>query len=61
MRECPKCHTEMKEDCYLKDDAQALSDFVIIEKNDDYKKTAYPLKIALCKKCGHVEFYIDIK
>lgn len=60
MRKCPRCHKEMKEDCYIKDEAQAVSDYLIIEKDEDLKKQSYPLKAALCKTCGYVELYVDL-
>lgn len=60
MRKCPRCHKEMKENCYLKDQAPAISAFALIEKKEDYKKIEYPLKAGLCKSCGYVEFYVDI-
>ena len=44
MRKCPRCHSEMKEDCYIKDTAQPISDFVIIEKNENLKKKEHSLK-----------------
>ena len=50
----------MKEDCYIKDTAQPISDFTIIEKNENLKKKEYALKTALCKSCGYVELYVDI-
>ena len=43
MRKCPRCHKEMKEDCYIKDTAQPISDFTIIEKNENLKKKEYAL------------------
>jgi hypothetical protein len=55
---CPKCQQLMKEDCYLKDSAQALTDLNVVEKTDDLKKIEYPLKVAICKSCGYVELYI---
>lgn len=42
MRKCPRCHKEMKEDCYVKDTAQAISDFVVVEKKEDLKKRNFP-------------------
>ncbi len=50
----------MKEDCYVKDEAQPISDFTIVEKNEDLKKKERPLKAAICKSCGYVELYIDM-
>lgn len=61
MRKCPRCHNEMTEDCYIVDSPQPLSDLIIIEKDETFKKTKYPLKAAICKDCGYVEFYTDIK
>lgn len=58
--QCPKCHHEMSENCYLVDKAQSLSDFIVIEKDHNLKKTQYPIQVALCKHCGHIEFYTDI-
>ncbi len=60
VRKCPRCHKEMKEDCYLKDEAQPISDYTIIEKDEDYKKKNHPLKVAICNTCGYVEFYVDV-
>lgn len=60
MKTCPKCQQKMVENCYLKDNAQTISDLTIVEKRDDYKKIEYPLKAAICKSCGYVELYIDI-
>lgn len=60
MRKCPRCHKEMKEECYLKDTAQAISDYTIVDKDENLKKTEYPLKAALCKTCGYVELYVDL-
>lgn len=50
----------MSMDCYLHDKAQTLSDFIVIEKDDNLKKTQYPVQVALCKHCGHIEFYAEI-
>ena len=61
MRKCPRCHDEMKENCYIKDTAQPISDFTLIEKNENLKEKEYSLKAALCKKCGYVELYVDVK
>lgn len=61
MRQCPKCQHEMVEDCYLHDTAQPMTQFIVIEKDENFKKTKYPLKVAICKTCGHIEFYADIK
>ncbi len=61
LRKCPYCHQEMKNDCYLKDNASTLSDYVIIEKDDDFKKTQHIVKAAICKKCGYIELYVDLK
>ena len=51
----------MKNDCYLKDNASTLSDYVVIEKDDDFKKTQHIVKAAICKKCGYIELYVDLK
>ncbi|MEG0276326.1 MAG: hypothetical protein RR630_04780 [Coprobacillus sp.] len=61
MRKCPRCHKEMKENCYLKDNAQPISDYELIEKDDNFKKSKYPLKAAVCKSCGYVEMYVDLE
>lgn len=61
MRKCPRCHKEMKENCYLKDNAQPISDLEVVEKGEDFKKKNYPLKSAICKSCGYVELYIDLE
>ncbi len=37
---CPICHQEMSMDCYLHDKAQTLSDFIVIEKDDNLKKNS---------------------
>ena len=58
---CPICQNEMNENCYLQDKAQSLSDFVLIKKDNNYKKTTYPLHAALCEKCGHVELFVNQK
>lgn len=60
MRKCPRCHKEMKENCYLKDGAQTLYDYQVVEKDSNYKKKSYPLKAALCEECGYVELYIEM-
>ena len=61
MRKCPRCHQEMVDDCYLHDLAQPMTNYVLIEKDEDLKKTQYPLKAALCKTCGYMELYADLK
>lgn len=61
MRKCPRCHKEMKENCYVKDNAQTISDYEIVDKGDDFKKKNYPLKVAVCKTCGYVELYVDLE
>jgi len=61
MKICPKCKAEMKENCYLKDGAHKLSDLSVVEKDENLKKQEYPLKAAICKKCGYVELYVDIQ
>ena len=60
MRKCPRCHKEMTEECYLQDSAQPISDYVVVQKNEDLKKIEYPLKVSLCKTCGYVEMYVDL-
>lgn len=59
IRKCPYCHIEMTDDCYVRDKATALNDFVIIEKDNNYKKIEHVIKAAICKKCGHIEMYIE--
>lgn len=61
LRKCPYCHQEMENDCYLKDKGATLSDFVVIEKDSNYKKIEHIIKAAICKKCGYVELYVDIE
>ncbi len=61
MRKCTRCHDEMKENCYIQDSAQPISDLTLIEKNENLKKKEYSLKAALCKRCGYVELYVDVK
>lgn len=61
MKECPKCHHEMAEDCYLSDTAQPVSNLIVIEKDENLKKTEYPVKVYMCKKCGYVELYADLE
>lgn len=56
---CPRCEKIMKENCYLRDSAQQLSDLIVVEKTEDLKKIQYPLKAAICKSCGYVEFYVE--
>lgn len=51
----------MENDCYLKDKGATLSDFVVIEKDSNFKKTEHVVKAAICKKCGYVELYVDIE
>lgn len=60
MRICPNCKCEMDENSYLSDRGIRLSDVHIIRHNDDYTKTDYPLKAAICPSCGHVEFYVEL-
>ena len=36
LRKCPYCHQEMEKDCYLKDQGTVLSDFIVIEKDENY-------------------------
>ncbi len=61
MRLCPRCQCEMETQTYLVDQALQISDLHIIRKNKDYTKTDYPLLAALCPKCGHIEFFVDLK
>ncbi|WP_231999850.1 hypothetical protein [Intestinibaculum porci] len=51
----------METQTYLVDQALQISDLHIIRKNKDYTKTDYPLLAALCPKCGHIEFFVDLK
>ena len=37
-----------------------ISDYVVVQKNEDLKKIEYPLKVSLCKTCGYVEMYVDL-
>ncbi len=61
MKTCPICQNIMKEDCYIKNNASTLSDYELIEKDPmTLKKTKHSLKAALCKKCGHIEFYVEL-
>ena len=60
LRKCPYCNQEMEKDCYLKDQGTVLSDFIVIEKDENYKKTEHVVKAAICKKCGYVELYVDL-
>lgn len=60
MRKCPICQHIMIEDCYLENQSLVLNDYIVIEKTSDLKKHKYPLKLAICKFCGHIEFYTDI-
>jgi len=60
MKKCPRCHQEMSEDCYLNDSAQPISDFTVIVKDEDLKKKQYPVKVAVCKKCGYIELYAEL-
>ena len=61
MRKCPLCHEVMNEENYLSDQGLRLSDVLLIVRHEDYTKTSHPLKAAVCPKCGHEEFYIDIE
>jgi len=61
MRKCPRCHQEMVEDCYLHDMAQPITDFIVVEKDNDLKKKQYPVKVSLCKTCGYIELYTDLE
>lgn len=62
MKTCPICNNIMKEDCYIKNTASTLSDYELTEKDPvTLKKTKHPLKVALCKQCGHVELYVDLE
>lgn len=60
MKKCPKCQSEMIEDCYLNDSAQTLSHFVVVQKDEDLKKKRYPVKVVMCKECGYLEFYASL-
>lgn len=60
-RICPICQTELKNNCFIKDNGMSsLSYLELIIKNDDFKKTNYELKSCYCPNCGHVDFYIDL-
>ncbi len=59
MRKCPRCHKMMSDNAYLIDQGHAVSDFVIVQKSTDLKKSKKPLKVAVCPECGYVEFYIE--
>lgn len=61
LRKCPICQAEMATNCYVKDRSSVLSDFVIVKKDENYKKTEHVMKAAVCPKCGHVELYVEIK
>ncbi len=61
MRKCLRCNTIMREDGYMEDQGVQISDFVIVEKGEDLKKTKHPIKIAICPECGYLEFYLEKK
>lgn len=60
-RKCPICNEVMETECYLKDRGSVLSDFIIIRKDENYKKTEHIVKAAMCTHCGHIELYVDLK
>lgn len=60
MKKCPRCHHEMAEDCYLSDTAQPVSNYIVIEKDENFKKQEHTVKVAMCKECGYLELYAEI-
>ena len=61
MNKCPKCGAVMVEDCYIEDAAKNISNLIIVEKDNNLKKTKYPIKAKLCKVCGYVELYAELE
>lgn len=61
MKKCPRCHHEMAEDCYLSDTALPISDFIVIEKDENLKKKQHPVRVAMCKDCGYIELYAELE
>ncbi|MBO6046700.1 MAG: hypothetical protein J6P61_03000 [Erysipelotrichaceae bacterium] len=61
MRMCLRCKHEMVENCYIQEQGVSISDVVIVEKDEDYKKILHPVKAAYCPKCGYTEFYINVE
>ena len=60
MKKCPKCGAIMVEDCYIEDSAKLISNLIVVEKDNNLKKTKYPIKAVLCKTCGYVELYAEL-
>ena len=58
MRKCPRCHDEMKENCYIKDTAQPISDFTLIEKNENLKKKNILLRLLYVKNVGMLNYML---
>ena len=58
---CPKCGAVMSDNCYVEDAAKKISDLIIIEKDNNLKKTKYPIKAKICKTCGYVELYAELE
>jgi len=50
----------MIDNCYVQDQGISISDIVIVEKDENYKKNLHPLKAAYCPECGYTEFYIAL-
>lgn len=61
MKKCPRCHHEMAEDCYLSDTALPISDFIVIEKDENLRKKQHPVRVAMCKDCGYIELYAELE
>ncbi len=59
MKKCPKCGAVMVEECYVEDAAKTISNLIVVEKDNNLKKTKYPIKAVLCKSCGLVELYAE--
>lgn len=59
MYKCPCCQSVMNNNFYLKNRAETLDDYVIIEKMPNFKKRVHPLNVAVCPNCGYVFFYIE--
>lgn len=61
VKKCPYCQVNMDMDCYLKDRNSVLNDFILIKKDNNYKKSEHVLQAAMCPKCGYIEFYTQLK
>ena len=61
MNKCPKCGAVMSKDCYIEDAAKTISNLIVVEKDNNLKKTKYPIKAMLCKTCGYVELYAEME